>query len=419
MIRVWIIMSLLVSLSFAKQRHYYIQLGSFKNLNVLEKSIYKLPKKLRSNVRVVRVNNWYVPFAFYTLHKKKLKPKLSSYKRYFHDAYINRSSSLLSHKMVRNYRNKKRVKRVTPQQHRVKKYLVKKRIVPKERVTVQEQTFPRAPRQVVESRVAYGRYQPTMPTESEVPTRRVISTPTATPYYYSSVKPKEVEEVYYRTPSTTQQNHAPRTRDELLATQPLSQNSYRAPQKREPISYSSTPSRTIHYGAPKKREPIVVMEEAVVDEEFFSPSQFTLQNARESSSRGFTKKMLGGKNFYLTYRSSGENPNLLIKVTFENHKVTYQPIIGDMEMTTANYMVYQNKLYMFADEFNKHGAYSTLDEKHRNYFNVSSWNNGTKINTLRYYYRLNDAKAYLGLQRSRGLASILEEGTFDDTFIRE
>ena len=414
MIRALIIVSLLVSLSFAKQRHYYIQLGSFKNLKVLEKSIHKLPKKLRSNVRVVRVNNWYVPFAFYTLHKKKLKPKLSSYKRYFHDAYINRSSSLLSHKMVRNYRTKKRVKRIASKKNITKKHIVKREVVPKRRDIIKKRVVikQRAPYQTRERRVVYGHYQPTMATESEVSTR-VLSTPTVTEPYYAPVQPKVVEEVYYHTPTTTaQERYAPITRDDLLSTQPVTQNSYNRVSQRETIS------SPIYYREPKKREPIIVTEEAVVDEDFFSPSQFTLQNARESSSRGFTKKMLGGKNFYLTYRSSGENPNLLIKVTFENHKVTYQPIIGDMEMTTANYMVYQNKLYMFADEFNKHGAYSTLDEKHGNYFNVSSWNSGTKINTLRYYYRLNDAKAYLGLRRSRGLASILEEGTFDDTFIR-
>jgi len=127
--------------------------------------------------------------------------------------------------------------------------------------------------------------------------------------------------------------------------------------------------------------------------------------------------MLSGKHYYLAYKSTKESPNLLIKVSFQNHVVIYQPIIGDMKMTEANYLIENKRLYMFANSFTKDGAYSKLDEHRKNHFLVSSWVNGKKLNTLRYYYDLNDAKEYLNLETSNGLANVLEEGSYDEFFL--
>lgn len=133
----------------------------------------------------------------------------------------------------------------------------------------------------------------------------------------------------------------------------------------------------------------------------------------------FNKKMLSGKHYYLAYKSVKDSPNLLIKVSFKNHNVIYQPIIGEMEMTKANYLIDNRRLYMFANAFTKDGAYSILEEHRKKYFLVSSWVNGKKLNTLRYYYNLNDAKEYLDIEKSKGLANILEEGSYDDFFLGE
>ncbi|CAA6806782.1 MAG: Unknown protein [uncultured Sulfurovum sp.] len=133
----------------------------------------------------------------------------------------------------------------------------------------------------------------------------------------------------------------------------------------------------------------------------------------------FSKKMLSGQYYYLAYKSKGMKEHLLIKVSFGNHQVTYQPVIGEMKMTKANYMTEGGKLYMFADTFTRNGSFSTLDEHRSNHFLVSSWAKGKQLNTLRYYYKMNDAKAYLGLGTSDGLAEILSEGDYDDFFLDE
>jgi len=85
-----------------------------------------------------------------------------------------------------------------------------------------------------------------------------------------------------------------------------------------------------------------------------------------------------------------------------------------MDMNSAKYVVKDRKLYMFADTFSKDGAFSKIEGNARDYILVSSWYNGKKLNTLRYYYNLNDAKKYLGeKEHSDSLATALEDGEFD------
>jgi hypothetical protein len=135
--------------------------------------------------------------------------------------------------------------------------------------------------------------------------------------------------------------------------------------------------------------------------------------------KNFSKQMLGGQHYYLAYKKTASNPTLLIKVIFGNHQVTYQPVIGEMQMTKANYITEDSRLYMFADTFTRNGSYSKLDEHREDHFLVSSWAGGKKLNTLRYYYKMNDAKKYLGIGTSDGLSEVLSEGDYDDFFLDE
>lgn len=323
MVRVMLFMVLMFGIAEANASRYYIQLGSFKQLKVLEKSIDTLPIHLRSHVVVIRSNGWYVPFAYYLPQKDALYAKVPAYKQYFPDAYINKSSYLLNHPIVRNYSQP-----------------------------------------VVAS--SYRR-----PIPAPLPSSSYVS-----PSYQSNVTSPQ--------PVVQYQNVAISEADNTLNL---------------PLQFATTETVT----APMKT----------------AISEIPFESEPEKRYKYFNKKMLSGKHYYLAYKSSKETPNLLIKVTFANHEVTYQPVIGDMQMTQANYLVEENKLYMFADTFTKDGAYSVLDEHRNNHFLVSSWINGKKLNTLRYYYNLNDAKKYLGLETSEGLASTLAEGSFDEYFLNE
>jgi len=161
--------------------------------------------------------------------------------------------------------------------------------------------------------------------------------------------------------------------------------------------------------------PIVTQKVVVTEVE----SNDVFSNVKPKKYKKFSKQMLSGQHYYLAYKKTDSNPNLLIKVTFGNHQVTYQPVIGEMQMTKANYLTEGSRLYMFADTFTRNGSYSKLDEHRENHFLVSSWAKGKKLNTLRYYYKMNDAKEYLGIGTSDGLAEILSEGDYDDLFLDE
>lgn len=309
MIRFLLIISLLVNLSYANAEKYFIQFGSFRDLDGLERSIARLPNTLRSHVIIIRSDSWYIPFAYYTSNRNILNSKLTAYKRYFKDAHINHFKNMLSYPLVRNYGRGKRV---------------------------------------ISSQRVY------------TPSKKRV-----TPRKYQNVGISEED-------NTLKLQSSLRRREKIITQKVVINNSE--------------------------------------DNDIFS-------NVKPKKYKNFSKQMLSGQHYYLAYKKTAANPTLLIKVTFENHQVTYQPIIGEMKMTKANYVTKNGRLYMFVDTFTKNSAYSKLEENREDYFLVSSWAGGKKLDTLRYYYKMNDAKKYLGLKISNGLAEVLSEGDYDDYFL--
>ncbi len=319
MLRLFITITILFSFAQANGQKYFIKFGSFKNLVGLKQNIRKLPISLRSHVIIVRKNEWYIPFAYYTSNKQSLYSKVAKYKQYFPDAHIAHSSIMLSYPIVKNYSKvTHRVKRVyTPPRPPVRDYFV-----PKE-------------------------YRPA---------------------------PKIVPEY---------QNVAISPEDHILPPIPKVQNI----QNEAPVVSTTT------------------IVPAVTNSDDFGKVEI-------KQYKQFNKQMLSGHHYYLTYKGEDGNPDLLIKVSFKNDEVTYQPVIGDMKMTRANYLVDGDRLYMYTNAFTRDGAFSKLEENKDDHIVVSSWINGKKLNTLRYYYKLNDAKKYLGLKTSEGLSEALQDGEF-------
>jgi len=315
MLRFFIIITILFSFAKANGQKYFIKFGSFKNITALKKNIRRLPASLRFHVIIIRKNGWYIPFAYYTANKQALYSKVSSYKRYFPDAHIGHSSSMLNYTVIQNY------SKTTP---------ITKRI-----------------------------YKPYTP-----PVRRYIA-----PKQYKAVP--------------QYQNVAISSEDHILPAMPRVQKS----QNVAPVVSTTTII------------PVVANSD---DFEKVEIKQY----------KQFNKQMLSGHHYYLAYKGDDNNPNLLIKVSFKNDEVTYQPVIGDMKMTKASYLVEGDRLYMFTNTFTRNGAFSKLEANKDDHIEVSSWVNGKRLNTLRYYYKLNDAKEYLGLRTSKGLSEALQEGEF-------
>jgi hypothetical protein len=294
MLRIILLLLILINISYAQNRRYFIKLGSFRQFQVLEKTINKMPQKLRSHITIVKSNGWFIPFAYNTKQKRLLSKKLPAYRRYFYDAYVYSSERILNSPVVRTY-----VQSSTP------------------------------------------KYQNVEISQED----RGVS-------YYSQVKDYPIAKTY-----------------SIIDTQPI-----------------KIPKPTV-----KK-----------TDKKF----------------KSFNKRMISGKRYYLAYKSTSESPNLLVKVSFGNHTVVYQPMLGSMSMRDAKYLVENGKLYMFADSFSENGAFSKIDGYEKDYILVSSWSNGKKLNTLRYYYKLNDAKRYLGVKGSTDpLAKALEDSPIQGVYL--
>ena len=159
-------------------------------------------------------------------------------------------------------------------------------------------------------------------------------------------------------------------------------------------------------------EPVVYTQAPIARASVPIPTPRVLNNTSDIKRyHDFSSNMLSGQHYYLAYKATQTNPNLLIRVKFGTHSVTYQPIIGDMQMADAHYIVDNKRLYMYADNFSENGAYSKIEAQRVDHILVSSWAGGKKLNTLRYYFRIADAKRYLNIvQSSDKLSEAIEEG---------
>jgi hypothetical protein len=315
-LRIILYILIFVNIIYA-DRLYYIKFGSFRQWTVLERSINRLPYKMRSHVIVVKSRGWFIPFAYHTTKLQALRVKLPQYKRYFPDAHIASSPYILNHRVVRNY------------------------------------------------------------TSNEIQRRKYIRVPEKQ-YSHNITSMWKLK------------------RNSTITAPPLSRTTY--VRKTKPVSLKHDP----------EIQSYITITKTVI------PTPTKNIESGKRVYKNFNKKMLSGRDYYLTYKSKDKDiPNLLVKVSFKNYKVTYQPLVGDMNMREAKYLVDDNKLYMFADTFSKEGAFSKIEGNKKDYILVSSWYNGKKINTLRYYYDLNKAKSYLGEKSLSRLATALEDGDFD------
>ena len=396
MLRLLLIISIFINISYAQGQRYFIQLGSFKDQRLLERNIAKLPHELRSHIVVVKSNYWLIPFAYHTPNKVALYRKLSEYKRYFPDAIVSSSTYILSHKVVLNYVEQKSPSRATPQPREPKiAYYKAPQYKPKmyqnEQYVSPEATVVYHPEAKLYQPKRYSSLEPTVIYHPEA-TRyqeETYSPPEPTVVYHPEVQSYQ-EEVYQDedTASIVQREEESITDAPLVAStkEPLS-----VIESAPIVSYQATPTPLKTVSIPK-------------------PSAITDTRSIKRY-HNFSSQMLSGQQYYIAYKATESNPNLLIKVKFGTHTVSYQAIIGDMKMADAHYIVDNHRLYMYADSFSEDGAYSKIEGQRPDHILVSSWAGGKKLNTLRYYFRLSDAKRYLSVVQSNDkLSETIEEG---------
>ncbi|MBT8343632.1 MAG: hypothetical protein KJO45_02830, partial [Sulfurovum sp.] len=89
------------------------------------------------------------------------------------------------------------------------------------------------------------------------------------------------------------------------------------------------------------------------------------------------------------------SPNVLIHVAFFDKEVIFTPIMGDGSPRREIYTIDNNKLYISQQGLFDSEIWKTVDSITSDYYLISSWVNNTKVNTIRYYFNLEKAEAYV------------------------
>jgi hypothetical protein len=102
------------------------------------------------------------------------------------------------------------------------------------------------------------------------------------------------------------------------------------------------------------------------------------------------------KTLYLcAYGAEAWMPNILIHVAFFDKEVIYTPILGDISPRREVYTIDKNRLYISQQGLFDSEISHTLDSVTQDYYLISSWVGKTKVTTIRYYYDLEKAEAYV------------------------
>lgn len=117
-----------------------------------------------------------------------------------------------------------------------------------------------------------------------------------------------------------------------------------------------------------------------------------VKNDSKSLKRLSFEERLKGNVFFVCFETKDKQ---VVKTEFDGHNVSYTPVVGEMEPFNAQYDVVLDRIYIFKDKISTRSIYSTLDEVKEKYLLISSWHNRKKVNTIRYYYDLQDAMAYV------------------------
>jgi uncharacterized protein YfkK (UPF0435 family) len=102
------------------------------------------------------------------------------------------------------------------------------------------------------------------------------------------------------------------------------------------------------------------------------------------------------KTLYLcAYGPEEWSPNVLIHVAFFDQKVIYTPIQGDISSKKEKYKVIKEKLYISHQGVFDPETYSTIEKITEDYYLISTWIGKHKTTSIRYYFDLEKAEAYV------------------------
>jgi hypothetical protein len=102
------------------------------------------------------------------------------------------------------------------------------------------------------------------------------------------------------------------------------------------------------------------------------------------------------KTLYLcAYGTEEWSPNILMHVAFFDKEVIYTPIMGEVSSRREIYTIDKHKLYISQQGLFDSEIYNTLDSITSEYYLISTWVGKNKVTTIRYYFDLERAEAYI------------------------
>lgn len=102
------------------------------------------------------------------------------------------------------------------------------------------------------------------------------------------------------------------------------------------------------------------------------------------------------KTLYLcAYGAEEWSPNILMHVAFFDKEVIYTPIMGEVSSRREIYTIDKHKLYISQQGLFDSEIYNTLDSITSEYYLISTWVGKSKVTTIRYYFDLERAEAYI------------------------
>ena len=353
--------------------NYYIQLGSFRKVERLKKRLAIIPDYILKNIKIVKQNQWYVPITIAKKDYKNINKNISLYKKYFKSAIITNSKTLDKYELI-NLKIDKNITKI------------------KDDYYIQLGSFLNIELiKVVLSNIPYSI------------SKNIIIVRQNQWYIPLVLNKKLLEDI---------------KQDIFL---------YLKYFKDAIITRSKTLDKyeNINYNLQNKK-PLFKFRKKIYKNKSINLHKKTYKNISTNLHKRIYKKKLinlhinnnlkkniKNKIFYMAYKADKKKSSLLIKLIFKENTILYRPIIGDIGLTEAKYLIRDNKLFMYTDSFNINSIYSIIEQKNLNFLLISSWDKQKKISTLRYYFRLIDAKKYLGLKLHSKLSRILENNKFN------
>lgn len=102
------------------------------------------------------------------------------------------------------------------------------------------------------------------------------------------------------------------------------------------------------------------------------------------------------KTLYLgAYGPQEWSPNVLIHIAFFDKEVVFTPIMGDVSSKREKYKVIKDKLYISHKGVFDPKMFSKIEDITQDYYLISTWIGKRKMTSIRYYFDLDKAEAYV------------------------